>query len=251
MNQLHLGFDRNVAPLDKGFLYLADEIPEMKWARKFDYTKHHLNPLSGITYKKARNLSAALYSLTLQGETTLARRDGERALLRAFLHSRRFDRLKFPTPRNKSEERGNEDAQALIDDLLQSPVLKAVFCTTTNFTFDKKATILARINRAELGDFDALVLSLVLINHFQGQIIVPDFGFYGRDVHISLVRENRIIAGVNHLAELPLRLRNALLLVKDKRAHGVLYDDAVLLARLKGFVPGTNRFNDAVDDAMA
>jgi hypothetical protein len=56
---------------------------------------------------------------------------------------------------------------------------------------------MARINRAELGDFDALVLGLLLMGHFKGQLVVPDLGFYGRDAHVSLVREERLIGGVN------------------------------------------------------
>jgi len=80
----------------------------------------------------------------------------------------------------------------MIGDLLQSPVLKNVLCKPTNFSFKTKSLILARINRAELGDFDALILALFLIEQSKGQVIVPDFGFYGRDVHVSLMREERI-----------------------------------------------------------
>src|SRR5207237_837427 len=63
--------------------------------------------------------------------------------------------------------------------------------------FNPKSMIVARINRAELGDFDALVLGLFLMSHFKGQLVVPDLGFYGRDAHVSLVRQNRLIAGVS------------------------------------------------------
>jgi hypothetical protein len=41
------------------------------------------------------------------------------------------------------------------------------------------------------------VLGLFLMAYFKGQIIVEDFGFYGRDAHIGLIRENRLITGVN------------------------------------------------------
>src|SRR3984885_6215180 len=100
----------------------------------------------------------------------------------------------------------------MIDDLLMSPVRKRVLCNPTNFSFNPRSVILAKLNRAELGDFDALVLGLFLMAHFKGQIVVPDFGFYGREAHISLIRENRLIARVNSLAELPPKLRQSVLL---------------------------------------
>jgi hypothetical protein len=39
--------------------------------------------------------------------------------------------------------------------------------------------ILARINRAELEDFNALILAHLLMLQFNGQIVVPDFAFMG------------------------------------------------------------------------
>jgi hypothetical protein len=53
---------------------------------------------------------------------------------------------------------------------------------------------LARINHAELGRFDALVLGLLLIAQFKGQLVIPSFGFYGRDAHVNLIEEGRLIA---------------------------------------------------------
>jgi len=41
------------------------------------------------------------------------------------------------------------------------------------------------------------VLGLFLMAQFWGQVIVQDFGFYGREAHAWLMRENRLIAGVN------------------------------------------------------
>jgi hypothetical protein len=43
--------------------------------------------------------------------------------------------------------------------------------------------IFARLNRAKLGDFDDLVLGLFLMAQYQGQLVVPDGGFYLRDSH--------------------------------------------------------------------
>jgi hypothetical protein len=54
--------------------------------------------------------------------------------------------------------------------------MKSVHCTDANrFAFTGKNTnVFARINHAELGEFDALVLGLVLVFHFKEQVIVPD-----------------------------------------------------------------------------
>jgi len=44
---------------------------------------------------------------------------------------------------------------------------------------------------------------------------VPDFGFYARDFHASLIREKRLIAGVYYsLSELEPRLRHRCLLME-------------------------------------
>jgi hypothetical protein len=79
--------------------------------------------------------------------------------------------------------KGDEEVGALIDDLLVSPVLRRVLCNPTNFTFNPNSVIQARKDRVELWDFDALVLGLLLMSHAKGQVVVPDFGFYGRDIH--------------------------------------------------------------------
>jgi hypothetical protein len=54
-----------------------------------------------------------------------------------------------------------------------------------DFAFSGRDTkVFARLNRAELGDFDAFVFGTLLISQFKGQVIVPDFGFYGRESHV-------------------------------------------------------------------
>lgn len=242
MNALRIGFSKEIDLPRGAFLYIDDELPDLpRRARIFDPTIHSLNPLSRITYRAARELAEVLYTTTPQGENTLTVRNGKRALLPALLDGVRFDKIE-----------DIEEVMAFKDDLLRSPVLRHVLCHPKNqFSFNPKSKIFARINRAELGEFDAMVLGLILINHYKGQLVIPDFGFYGRDAHASLVRTERLIAGVYHLAELPLSLRNAMLLIQDKQASGALYDDAVLLARFAGLTPGTNAFNDYVEQAIS
>ena len=116
---------------------------------------------------------------------------------------------------------GDEEVSELIGDLMVSRVLKRVLCSP----------------RAELGEFDALVLGFFLMAQFRGQVIVEDLGFYGRDAHVSLMRENRLIAGVNFLDELPDKLRKAVLLIEDKVGMSATVDDAETLARYAGHRP--------------
>lgn len=111
--------------------------------------------------------------------------------------------------------------------------------------------MLVRLNRSELGRFDALALGLFLIGQSKGHhIVLPNLGFYGRDHHVQLIDQERLVAGVNYLDELPLHLKQACLLISDKEGHGALYDDAATLARLAGEMPGTEGFNTQVFHAM-
>jgi hypothetical protein len=111
--------------------------------------------------------------------------------------------------------------------------------------------IFAHINRAELGDFDALCLGLFLMSHYRGQVVVPDGGFYLRDMHVSLIREKRLIVGASFLSELPVKVRQHVLLFKDKVVSGAVHEDAVTLAKYARLTPGTNEFNDYVNGTMA
>lgn len=252
MNSLYLGLDKDIELPKGGFLYIGDDPPDIPRARVFDITRHSFNPLKDINYKKARELTNALYAISPQGENTLTVRDGRRALLPALL-AKPYDHRPYRFDRVTTT---STEVLSLIDDILASPILKHVLCGSKPFSFasntrHSNTRIIAKLDRAVIGDFDALVLGLLLINHFKGQIIIPDFGFFGRDAHISLVRENRLIAGVNFLDELPTKLKQACLLIKDKRAASALYEDAVVLAKFAGYSPSTNEFNDDVRYSMS
>ena len=129
--------------------------------------------------------------------------------------------------------------------------MKHMLCNPTNFSFKPNSVILARVNRKELGDFDSLIIGLLLMAHFEGQVIVPDFGFYGRECHTRLIREERLIAGVSVLGELSPKLRQNVLLIKDKVASGTTVEDAETLAEYERLASGTNGFNDYVAAAIA
>lgn len=239
MNELHVGFGRNVEPYRSGCLFMTDEVMDVPRSRVFDPLIHHFNPLRGVNYKRARELSEVIYTAFPQGENTLTVRNGKRALLRALMSFNRLDRIK-----------GDEEVMGLVGDILASPVLSKVFCGGKQFSFNPDAVVIARIDRRELGDFDALMLGLFLLATYQGQVVVPELGFYGRDAHAALIREGRLIAGVDSLGDLPPRLSRAALSIKDKIARAALFEDAKTLALYAGKMPGTDGFDTFVKDAM-
>lgn len=210
-------------------------------AQQFDLTTDSFNPLKGMNYKRARDFVSTLYSASPEGENTLTVRNGKRALMRLLMAGQaRLDRLK-----------GHHDpeAVAMIDDLLLSPVLKNVLCNPTNVSFKK--SLIVRLDRAELGDFDAFVLGLIFIGHHKGQVIVPDFGFYGRDQHISLIRQGRLLAGVRFLSDLTVALRQTVMLVADKVPSQCTWEDAEALARYAGLAPNTNEHTEFLQSATS
>jgi hypothetical protein len=71
---------------------------------------------------------------------------------------------------------------------------------------------------------------------------------------VSLIRENRLVAGVNFLGELAPKLRNNVLLIEDRLGCGALFDDAVVLAQLAGLRPDPshddNPYNRYIDQSI-
>jgi hypothetical protein len=66
-----------------------------------------------------------------------------------------------------------------------------------------------------------------------------------------LIREGRLIAGVNTLAELPVKLRQSVLLMSDKTPDdGATADDAEKLTTYARLLRGTNGCNSFVGGAM-
>jgi hypothetical protein len=57
--------------------------------------------------------------------------------------------------------------------------------------------------------------------------------------------------GVNSLGELPVNLRQSVLLIEDKVATGTTLEDAEMLAAHARLARGTNGFNEFVQDAIA
>lgn len=207
----------------------------------FDVTKHSFNPLKGMNHVKALEFLAVINAIFPEGENTLTKRYADFALLQA-LHNKPKDLTQL-FPRADKKDVGLTDAAMKIDRLLLSPILTRVLTNPTNFSFS--GVVLARLDRAELGDDDCYALANLLISQYKGQVVIPDFGFYGCAFHTSLIRQNRLIAGVNFLDEQP-NLKNELLLIKEKRVGHCTAADAKTLAGYFGWHDGKTGYTEFI-----
>jgi hypothetical protein len=152
MLKLYVGLDKNIElpPQKDGYLLIDDEVE--KWNAPqpiiFDPKKHRFNPLQDIDRKKAREIARLLYTASPQGENTLTVRNGRRALAAALVNSERFDKLRFDKDVSKE---ARQEVNGMIDDLLFTDVMRKVLCNRTNFSFNPRSVILARINRVRAG----------------------------------------------------------------------------------------------------
>ena len=255
MNHLIIG--ANKTPIlqyaTSDFLLIADgplidqlTLPSRRKVTRFDVSKHHLNPLQEVDYRRAKEFVSVIDAIFPEGENTLTKKNANFVLLNALLDEPTYlHKLLHPNKKDPAAQ----DAYQKIQTILLSPVLKSVLCKPTNFSL--KGIVLARLDRAKLGDFDALALGMMLMSVYSGQIILPDGAFYLRDTHVRLIREGRLTVGVNHLSELSPKVRDAALLIEDKRGVQATYEDALTLARHARLLPNTNEFNDFVQQAMA
>ncbi len=230
-------------------LLLHSTFPKSWRVTDFDHQKHTFNPLKGISYTTARDFVATIDALYPAGSATLTKETGLSFILRSLLRKPpSLDQL-IPPPDKKSTP-GHVWAYDKISDLLASPILERVLNRGNTLSFS--GTILARLNRAELGDTDCLALAHFLISRYKYTVVVPDFGFYGRKSHISLIRQNRLLAGVNFLDESPLK--NELLLIDKKSASRCTYSDAKTLAEYRGLFPDPskvdNNYNNFILDSI-
>lgn len=232
-NALIVGFDKQPIlqhiPQDDFLLIddgpLIDALPVR--ARRFDIGKHRFNPLKDMDDRKAASFIAVLDGAFPEGANTLTRRYSNHYLFKQLLNNpRRLDRLTAP-----SKDPYERDAHEKIERLLLSPVLENVLNGPDLFRFEGK--IAARLDRAKIGDFAAFVLGNLLIAQAQGTVIVPDFGFYALPSHVELIRQGRLVAGINSFDELP-GMRNHLIQMERKIPSRTTLDDAELFARLNG-----------------
>lgn len=253
MNTLLIGAadktDRLLALAPQHFLLIddgpiADAFLTLPRTKLFDVTQHCFDPLLRMDTKRARDFATTLYTASPEGKETLTVRNGRRALVRLLLEApTRLDRLS-----SDDTDPGTTEALATVQDVLLSPLVRQVLCGDPNFKFTGRVVL--RLDRAMIGDFDAFVLACLAIQQFKGQIIVPDGGFYIKDIHMSLIRQNRLTVGLQYLSELPPSLRQAVLLIKDKTGSQCTFEDAETLASYAGKVPNTQGHTDFITSAM-
>lgn len=252
MNRIIIGTKRSIEIPRGNCLVICDElIPTKRRVQLFDYTRHGFNPLSGLDYRKACELVDIIGALFPGGDETLTKTTGLEAIFDALDASpTSLDGL-IQEPDKKSTT-GHFWAYGKVRRIMRSPMLRKMLTARSDFVFNPRSVILARVNRKELGSFDAKAVALFLMMQFKGQICVPDYGSYAIDMHSSLLDEGRLIAGVNYLDEMPEKLQKRFLLLPQENiiAEGALFDDAVLLAKRRGYIPQTNEFNDDVKTSI-
>jgi hypothetical protein len=185
MNLLQIGLTAKDFSYPLGSLVITDEPISDPAAKYFDLGKHGLNTLP-LPYREARELAAALFP----DKDLMTYRNGRRALTRLVTKAGSLAAIKYG--RNDDDE----EAKGVVDDVLLSPLLHKMLSKPIPRWLLSGSTIVACLDRKEIGDDDAKVITNILISKFNGQIVVPDFGFYGRDHHAALIREERLIAGV-------------------------------------------------------
>jgi hypothetical protein len=217
------------------FLYIGDKVSPTR-ARVFDPARHHFNPLIGITPEKAVGIADIIYAADPGGESTLTVRNRKQALAEMLLTAAPFDEL-------TGDKKDPAQAEALrsVRAMLFFPTLRKILCTGRQFDFS--GSVVARIDRAALGDKQALMLGLLLIGQHKGHIILDDAGFYLRPLHTTLIQQERLLAHVRYMSELGRPedlLRQAVLSIPNKTGQGCTYDDAVVLSKYQGWAPHNN-----------
>jgi hypothetical protein len=123
-----------------------------------------------------------------------------------------------PPPNEILPGRDDQEARGVVDDILLSLLLGVALRRSIPRWFYSGAAVLVRLNRKEIGDDDAKIIANILISQFKGQTVIEDFGFYAREHLSALIRQERLIAGVYTLSELPEKLRDrAMLMPKAAR----------------------------------
>lgn len=234
MNTLYVGLRNDIELPDANFLYLNGTVPTFPQARLFDPFEHQFNPLRKLDYLKECTIVEIFDALFDPESTTLTKSSGLDYIAEALQTKPRFLYDLVPKPDKKSTT-GHVWAYSKVQKILRSPVLRKVLCSPPNFSFNKRSVILARINRSELGRFDALVLGLFIMAEFKGQIVVPNFGFYARPFHADLIEEERIICSVRTLSQIKdATLRDECLLIEEKIGAHTTVSDAKTLMDYEG-----------------
>lgn len=221
---------------------LIDQIttPPRRAVTRFDYKNHSFDPLKDMSFKKALDFIDILNAIFPEGGSTLTRRASNFALLQKLLS-------KKTKLENLISKKDNEDAYEKIQTLLLSPILNGVINNPTNLSF--AGILLAKLDRAVLGNMVCYVLANFLISQYEGPVVIPDFGFYAHKGHSDLLRQGRLTIGIRSFAELP-DFKVELLSIENKMPSRCVAEDAEILAQYKGLMPGVVNHSTFITEAI-
>jgi len=242
-SKLFVGQFPNFPPPVEPYLWIDDHVPTVPYARYFKPEEDTFNILRNITDKKAKELTRIIYTYLEGGTTTLTVRNGKIELPYALKSINKLDKLS-----------GTEELDMIRRGLLFSSTIRHILCSPKqSVSFNPRAKLIARLNRSELGDDDALLIGQLLISEYKGLVVIPHLEFYGKDFHTYLIREDRLIAGIDTFANVTPKLRSALMTM-DITPNHCLYRDAVLIAELSRLRPdplrADNEYTTFIDQAM-
>jgi hypothetical protein len=240
MNFLQVGLTAKEFPCEPGSLLITDEPIFDNGAKIYNPADHGLNTLP-LSYRAAREFAAAVYP----DKDLMTYRNGRRALTRLVMNADRLDHLRY----GRSDD--DKEAKGVVSDILLSPLLGKALRKPIPRWLHSGSPIVAVLNRKEIGDDDARFIANILISEFDGQVIIPDFGFYARPFHTALIRQDRLIAGVNTLSELDDKMKQRVLLF-EKEGRGCTFEDARELAKYDcKHPPHTDGYDTFIKEAMA
>lgn len=259
MSKIFIGKDFEIDFPRGGCLSIDNKVREVKeWRhpRTFDPLRDSFNPFASLDYRKSCDIVDTFDALFPGGSSTLTREDGLEYIAELLEKKpANFQALSdmIPVPDSKSEP-GHRWAYRKVRRILRSPVLRKVLCELPTFSLKRGSVNQARIDWAELGPFDALALGLFLIAEFKGPIVIREFHRYARPMHIALMDENRLFAGVRRLSQLKGDVLDAALLMETIPSK-CTFKDAQTLAENEGLRPDhlreKNDYNDFIAWAMA
>lgn len=225
---------------------VADEVlGSSRTVRTFDPLKDSFDCLRDMDDRKARTLWDVLKGIFPEGESTLTKATAEYQILSALLDQP--EALSTLVPDTKDTRYAYQLIQKLLMSDIIRNVLEPVSKGKSEFSF--QGTIVARLDRAQHGEFACFVLGNFLISQYAGTIIVPDFGFYAIPSHQQLIRQNRLIAGINSFDELPA-FKNRFLQFDEKIGSVCTLADAELLATYAGILPDREVWHAFIDKCI-
>lgn len=227
--------------IDDGALIDQLELPTHRKITHLDLNIHHLNPVQNANWLKAWAFIENLNATFPASDATITRQDSDFYILQAIL--KKPGKLEHLIKRSKE----TEYAWKRIQTLLLSDELAKFITKPTNFSL--KATVIARLDRSVLGDKLAFFIGNLLMSHYQGSIVVPDYGFYHCGWHTTLIRQNRLTVGIRSFRQVEA-LEDHLLQFERKIASQATPDDAKMLAQYAGKNPVRQEYGWFVEAAI-